>query len=337
VTGPMLDSLPFGRLLARLLWLALAADTREAFVGDLVEEALLRRRFCTREQVGRWVWGQTLRSLPALLRLRLHGLAAALVARLGGRPARPLGLVAGPRGGHRGWPVSLAVSLSAHGVVVAAAVALVLSRVEEVQPPAVADIEALVQAELEAADPMHDAPAPPPPPAAEARPAPVRGGDEATAPRRDRPTRKPLLTGIAPLPLAGPQPGDQLPGAPPPSPPSALLAVAREAPPPPAGPPPAAGPGIWLPPRVAEKRCVSCPQPQLPPHYARLARGQAMMVRACVSAQGEVQSATVVHGLDSVIDREVTEAVRGWRLMPYFLNGHPVPFCYATRFLFVER
>jgi hypothetical protein len=334
----LLDDLPLGGLLGRVLWLALGPDTREAFVGDLVEEAQLRLRFCSRGQMARWVWGQTLRSLPALLGMRLRALGSALLVRLVGPGARPLRLAAGTRAGRPGWPLSLAVSLLAHTLVVVAAVGLVLSRVEEVHPPAPDDITAHLPTDIEttrlddfdAVDDLDDVQ----PPATAKAPAAVRSASEVPAPRRYRPARKPLLTAMVPLPVAGPLPGRMTPGSGAPGGP-ATLAVTHEVRS--VDGDDAIRPNVWLPPRVAEKRCLSCPQPQLPPHYARFARGRDMLVRTCVSAQGEVQSATVTRGFDSIISREVTETVRGWRLSPYYLSGHPVPFCYVTRFLFVER
>jgi hypothetical protein len=100
--------------------------------------------------------------------------------------------------------------------------------------------------------------------------------------------------------------------------------------------PPADHGSVALPPRVAEKRCLLCPTPRLPPPYAHLARGQDMLVRACVSTAGEVTSVDVVRGFDTTVNREVTQTVRHWRLQPYHLDGHPVPFCYATRFVFAR-
>jgi hypothetical protein len=94
---------------------------------------------------------------------------------------------------------------------------------------------------------------------------------------------------------------------------------------------------VRLPPRVGEKHCLSCPLPQLGPQHAVLALGQEMMVKTCVSARGEVTSVDVLRGFDAVVDARVTETIRGWRLSPYSLEGHPVPFCYATRFVFATH
>jgi hypothetical protein len=320
---PLLDAIPLGALLSRLLQLALPADDRDAFLGDLIEEAHLRRPFSSEAQLARWVWAQALRSLPPLVGLRARRLGAtglAVLARLcGPHPSgRPLVLI-GSRGGHRGWPLPLAVSLSAHSLVVAVVLGWLFAGVEEVQPPRLDTLAAAIiptsAAEAEAPPATPRAPA-----IATSLPAPVR---------RYRPARKPLLTAMAPAPLAGPLPGPVLPGlAPASSPPPASMSVSAD------GPVRIGAPGVRLPPRVAEKRCLSCPPPQLPPHYARLARGRDMLVRTCVGASGQVDTVDVLRGFDSVISREVTETVRHWRLSPYRLNGHPVPFCYVTRFLF---
>ena len=61
-----------------------------------------------------------------------------------------------------------------------------------------------------------------------------------------------------------------------------------------------------------------------------------MVIRTCVSSAGEVTSVNVLRGFDATVNREVTATVRHWRMVPYQLNGHPVPFCYATRFIFTS-
>ena len=45
----------------------------------------------------------------------------------------------------------------------------------------------------------------------------------------------------------------------------------------------------------------------------------------------------MIRGHRPAIDAKVVETVRGWRLLPYSLDGHPVPFCYTTRFLFTTH
>lgn len=338
-SGPELWArLPLGRLLQRVLRLLLAADLREVFLGDLIEEGHLRLRVSPPAEVARWLWRETLRSAPALIGWRLRRLLAR---------AQPLpaAVMFGPRGGHRGWTLSLAVSLSAHALALLAVVAWVFSRVDELDPanlpqPIAMDVldeDRPAEAD-EVAGPAGNA-------EVGARP-PVQARV-----RRLKPTRRPGLQ--APVPVAEVAAGAPAPAALPAAPP-AVAAAPTAAPDPgvPAGRsalltagfspslrkgPPAGEPRLRLPPRVGEKRCLSCPSPQLPHPYARLGIGQEMLVQACVNVRGEVSSAKVLRGFDPVVDAKVVETVRGWRMAPFSLDGHPVPFCYTTRFLFTTH
>jgi hypothetical protein len=320
----MLATIPLGSLLAAVLRLAVPADRREEFLGDLIEEAHWRQARATLGDPAIWLWTQVLRSLPMLLGLRLRVLAAGVWA--SPTPVRPGGgLLVAARGNQRGWPVSLAVSVSAHALVVVVALGWLFGRVEEVQPGLEPvrtpfDVLASIVADGAAADPPHETFA--------AR------SDDTSAPvsaRRVRTIRRPQPM-VSPAPQAASLPGNEIPGSGGPattaltSDPPAITRNAGEN---------AAGP-VALPPRIAEKRCLNCPSPQLPPAYAHLARGQDMVIRTCVSSAGEVTSVNVVRGFDSTVNREVTATVRHWRMVPYLLNGHPVPFCYATRFIFTS-
>jgi hypothetical protein len=319
----LLATVPLGGLLAALVRLAVPADRREEFLGDLIEEALWRRTRSSAGDPATWIWAQVLRSLPVLLGLRLRGLAAGSWS--SPTPARPGGgLLVAARGSQRGWPLSVAVSVSAHALVVVAALGWVFGRVEEVQPVRTPfEVLASFVADGAAADP--------PPEITASR------SDDTSAPvsgRRVRPIRRPQPV-VAPEPEAAPVPGNEIPGSGGP----ATTALTTK--------PPAiagkvgnvgsnAGGPVALPPHIAEKRCLNCPSPQLHPAYAHLAHGQDMVIRTCVSSAGEVTSVNVVRGFDATVNREVTGTVRHWRMVPYLLNGHPVPFCYATRFIFTS-
>jgi TonB family protein len=85
---------------------------------------------------------------------------------------------------------------------------------------------------------------------------------------------------------------------------------------------------------VAEKRCLSCPPPKLPPAFVQLGVEQKVVVKTCVGAQGNVTSVDVVRGLGPLADASVVDTVRGWRFSPHSVGDHPVPFCYPTRFVF---
>ena len=326
----LLATLPLGALLARVLRLVLCQDRREEFLGDLIEEANLRLPDSSRTQLSIWLWTQALRSLPLLLGLRVRRWAAAapaLVAHLfgGQQPGRTgAGVLVGSRVVHRGWPLSLAVSVAAHALVLVGALAILFARVEELEP---------VRTPLD----LLAAFVPEPVPLLVINDAGGQGttDDQQPPARRRRPARRTVVSpGFQPATAFSP--GSQLPGAA--SPPTTSLSAQPPAADAmaPAGPPAGAS-SVALPPRVAEKRCVACPIPQLTPAYADLARGQDMIVRTCVSARGEVTSVDVLRGFDSTVNREVTATIRHWRLVPYLLDGHPVPFCYPTRFIFASR
>jgi len=88
---------------------------------------------------------------------------------------------------------------------------------------------------------------------------------------------------------------------------------------------------------VAQKRCLSCPEPHLPAVFQQLGMEQQMLVRSCVDTRGAVTSVDVLRGLDPVVDTGVKKTVQAWRFSPHTLDGHPVPFCYTTRFVFAMR
>jgi Gram-negative bacterial TonB protein C-terminal len=343
-----LSRIPGGGLLSGLLHLLLSAERREEFLGDLVEEGALRLRLHTPVEVALWMWGQTLRSAPSLVGWRLRRLATRHALPPGG------GLLVASRGGHRGWPLSLALSVSAHAIVILGVASWVFSRVEEIDP---GHFEVMLPPEM-LADPP-----PPLDPAAVAS-----SGFDGMAPvqarvRRWKASRRPIPAPsasesaasdpTAPTEVAAAlPPGGDLP--PPaardrgamltsglPALPSSLL---RSAPRAPSSPAPSSGDStrarqspLQLGPQVVEKRCLSCPTPQLPYPYGRLGIGQEVQIRSCVNVRGQVSAVTVIRGIDPVVDAKVIETVRGWRLTPYSLNGHPVPFCYTTRFLFTTH
>jgi TonB family protein len=210
---------------------------------------------------------------------------------------------------HRGWPLSVALSVVAHLVAGAAVFILAFAPVEELQPMRIPVV-------LSALLPTSAAPA-----------APARAPmvETQAEPRRVRPARRsprilePAVT-VEPLPSAGPAADESAR----PADPCAPRCAEDERP-------------VQIPPRVAEKRCLSCPAPHLPPIFQQLGTEQEMLVRSCVNASGEVTSVDVLRGLDPAVDTGVKRTVQAWRFAPHTLDGHPVPFCYTTRFVFAMR
>jgi outer membrane biosynthesis protein TonB len=328
---PLLSTLPLGGLLAALLRLLLPAERREEFLGDLIEEGHVRLRAGTRADLARWMWSQALGSAPALVSWRLRRLVLA---------PRAQALVVAGRGARRGLPVSLAVSVSAHALLLAGVLAVVLSRVEELDPGFIIDHSWTVFTDPSAleSEPSADD---------TVFPRPL----ESVPQRRMRIARRPIAPS-RPLSTANAETSAALPFAPDgafaPGPPTTADtgsgAVAARAVGAPSGArgsgnrgPDGAEPRLRLPPRVVEKRCLSCPTPQLPHPYARLGIGQEMLVQTCVGTRGDVTSVRVLRGFDPIVDERVKETIRRWQLTPYSLDGHPVPFCYTTRFLFTTH
>jgi TonB family protein len=292
----LLATIPGRPVLSGLLRLLLAERRREEFIGDLVEEARHHLAGATDEALASWLWAQTLRSVPALVILRVrHALAERPVA------GRALAL-AGPRLAHRGWSLSVAVSVAAHLTALTLLVAWALSRVDELEP---VRIPVSFPAFL------------PTPPSVE--PAPPA---ERPEPRLVRAGHRPPTRPSGPPPIPGPGPTTAV--VPPP--------LNTE------GPPDDGGMAVAeVPPHVAEKRCLFCPEPHLPAPYQRLGLEQELLVKTCVNAHGDVSNVETLRGLGAAVDAQVRETVRGWRFAPHTVDGHPVPFCYTTRFVFAMR
>jgi TonB family protein len=124
----LLVTLPSGRLLAGLVRLLVSNERREEFLGDLIEEAQLRRARSA-QPVAAWLWSQVLCSAPALIGWRLRRLFTARPA-----PVGPWGhLLAGTRG--RASVTPLMVAVSANALLLFTASAWVFWRVDELESP----------------------------------------------------------------------------------------------------------------------------------------------------------------------------------------------------------
>jgi TonB family protein len=300
-----------------LLTLVLPPERREEFIGDLLEEAEQRRN--RGGLPSGWFWGQVLRSWPSLAVARLRRAPAGRVAvAVAGAPAG----LAGIFGDSRFAPRSLAVVISVllHIAIFAVMVVRSTWTVEELSGPSVPVVfwerwlpqSAPSFGEAKKAPPVRERPTVRP------RPNPKQVPTPAVVPVVITPGPS---TGEDSNRIGGPRgegtgddgigecTGDQC--GPAPTPPAAVL-----------------------PPRVGEKSCVSCPVPHLPPAYLRIGASYSVMVRICVDVSGRVESVKVLQGLGASADESVVATVSGWRFSPYKIDGRPVPFCYATRFLF---
>jgi outer membrane biosynthesis protein TonB len=313
MSGPgerdLLAAIPFGRPLVALLRVLVAAERREEFVGDLVEQATGELVGRTPGQVSLWLWGETLHSAPALLALRLRRLWRR-VTQLPGHQVRTAGapvLLLGVRAEQRSWSLPMVVSLATHALALSVVGAFTIDQIDELQAPRVAvsmQAPGYMPLSRAAGLPLTD------------RTASV-GVTSEPRPHRTRPVERPR-------PIAAPAPQQVAPAAP----------DAGALPGLPSGDRVEGELAIMLPASVAEGRCISCPPPRLPPAFVRLGSPQRVDVKTCVGTRGDVTSVEVLRGLGPLADASVVGTVRGWHFMPPSVGDHPVPFCYPTRFLF---
>jgi TonB family protein len=293
--GDLLGAIPFGGVLSGLWRVLLAADRREEFIGDLVEQAGADLSDRPPAEISLWLLGQTLHSAPSLLVARARRLArpGRLPGGLGSRQvAGGPGLLLGYRAEQRSWSLPMAVSVSAHAIALFAVFLFTVEQLQEIQAPWVR-----VDMKHAFAPSLAMAPALP----------------EAPPPRHARRLR--MTSQLAPAPIAAPLPPALTSEVPIEDP------VVREV-------------VVVVPPVVAEKRCLHCPAPQLPPAFVRLGARQQVDVKTCVGAKGNVTSVNVVRGLGGQADAGVVDTIRSWRFAPHAVGDHPVPFCYPTRFVF---
>jgi TonB family protein len=288
----LVAAIPFGGLLVHVWRVLLAADRRDEFVGDLIEQANGELADRPPGEVGRWLWQQTLSSAPWLLALRVRQFlrrANRWAARAAAPAGVPLSLM-GWQSERRSWPVPVAISVSLHAVGIAVLAAMTLGQIEQLDAPwvPVALKRAFAATHVVAVAP------------AVAPVAPVR-------------RHKPRTTRPAMAELPAPPIQDEIPFE---DPVERKLVIIDEPPP------------------VADKRCIFCPAPTLPPAFVRLGSSQQVVVKTCVGSKGDVTSVDVVRGLGALADARVIDTVRSWRFSPHAVGDHPVPFCYPTRFVF---
>lgn len=99
-----------------------------------------------------------------------------------------------------------------------------------------------------------------------------------------------------------------------------------------APPAPTNEPPKTLPPSVAEQQKLSTPDPVPPAVLQRAGTVVFTMAKICVNAEGSVSEVKIVKPGEPLWDKAVTDTVRGWKFKPTVINGHPVPFCYISRF-----
>lgn len=304
-----------------LLTLTLPRDRREEFLGDLLEDAQRRAERHGPHAAQRWMHIEVLRSSPSLLGARVRrAFAPAAVSYAAAKgPATFDAYFGGLRSKGPRRPLAVTLSIAVHAVVLAA-LAWASWSVDEVTPPPIVITQPrfLPRETAPAAASQQSGPKETPPksrprrvlphPAKVMLPAPPK-------PAESTDTDPPTTT-------TAPGSGSCLPGA----------SCTGE------GPGGGGDPPVQnLEPRVAEKSCVSCPPPSLPPAYVHAGIDTAILLRLCVDATGHVSSVHVLRGIDDQVDSEISGAVKAWTMRPYRINDRPIPFCYNTRFVFTTQ
>lgn len=248
-----------------------------------------------------------------------------------------------PRLGRR---VTAIVSVVAHAVALAVAVAYSYWHVEELSPPR-------VEVTLMAA-----AAAPPPPPP----PAPLGGG--APTPPKHKVARTKVEVKPTELvqPKREPEPDKPEPKEPPKEEPKVTSSANNDAPAGPGTPDgkkggvaggvpggvaggevggtgtgpvaPVAAPAKFLPPAMGSQQKISGADPDFPAHLRRPGVVYVVMAKITVNAAGVVESVVLQKRAEPTLDELVVAAVKKWRFRPLLANGKPIPFSYFGRFEF---
>ncbi len=210
------------------------------------------------------------------------------------------------------------LSLALHGALLVVGVAASFWRVEEVS----ANVQIPVY--MGAFTP----PPPPPPPAGKTRPTP-RPRTRTAVLVQPRPTQVPTPVEPTHEEIEGP-PGDPTDTGNDPNsigPPGDPCSVG-----------PCDGPSTrFLAPHVAQAQLAIDPHADpyrvhLPPALASARISVWALVKICVKASGEVESASILESSEASLDATIVSVMRGWRYRPFTLDGRPVPFCSNVRY-----
>jgi TonB family protein len=101
----------------------------------------------------------------------------------------------------------------------------------------------------------------------------------------------------------------------------------------PAAPPKLVAPKM-LAPQLGALQKDSGADPEFPAVLRRSGMVYTVLSKICVSRSGTVESVSILKGADSMLDRNVVNAVKGWHYHPLLADNNAVPFCYFGRFEF---
>jgi len=89
-----------------------------------------------------------------------------------------------------------------------------------------------------------------------------------------------------------------------------------------------------LPPQLGALQKESGADPEFPAVLRRAGMVYTVLTKICVSRSGNVESVSLLKGAESLLDRNVLTAVKGWRYRPLLADNNAIPFCYFGRFEF---
>lgn len=93
-------------------------------------------------------------------------------------------------------------------------------------------------------------------------------------------------------------------------------------------------PRKMLPEALGKLQRLSGSSPSFPPQLAKDGSIFVVMTKVCVSVSGGVDTVDLMKRADPLLDKNVIEAVRGWRYKPLISGDTAVPFCTFVRFEF---
>lgn len=98
--------------------------------------------------------------------------------------------------------------------------------------------------------------------------------------------------------------------------------------------PTAMGTPKLYPPQIGTQQKLSGPDPDFPSYLARAGARYLVLAKICVGVSGAVDGVTLLKRAQPTLDDNVVKTVKGWRFRPMTANNTPVPFCYVGQFDF---
>ena len=84
----------------------------------------------------------------------------------------------------------------------------------------------------------------------------------------------------------------------------------------------------FLPPNVGEGQRISSDKGIMPVPLRKPGAVYRVLLKVCVSVNGNVDKVTIMKGSDPLADAEALRVIKTWRFRPFLVNGMAAPFCY---------